>query len=237
MDGAYTFAVESDTVATFTISPRVKTTLGTIGFTGTAVTITNKKVQITEQLPKIKVIDFITGIFKMFNLTAFIQDDKKIKIQTLDNFYSTNTTYRDITEFVDVETSTVDSVLPYKQINFDYKGDKSFMASNFEQIFKRKWGTLNYNESQKFDGEIYKITLPFDHFMYERLKNVTGGADTSIQWGWSADDKQGAYLPEPLLFYPVLNSGTSIGVLDSSGNVSEVTSYFVPSNSLYLNNF
>ena len=68
-------------IATFTISPRVQTTLGTIGFTGTAVTITNKKVQITEQLPKIKVIDFLTGIFKMFNLTAFIQDDKKIKIQ------------------------------------------------------------------------------------------------------------------------------------------------------------
>lgn len=236
LDGTYTFAVESDTVATFTISPRVKTTLGTIGFTGTAVTITNKKVQITEQLPKIKILDFLTGIFKMFNLTAFIQDDKKIIIQTLDDFYSSNTTYRDITEFVDVESSTVDSVLPYKQINFSYKGDKSFMASNFEQNFNRKWGSLNYNETQKFDGEIYEIQLPFDHFMYERLKNVTGGANTSIQWGWSADDKQSAFLPEPLLFYPISNSGTSIGILDASGNVSEVTSYFVPSNSLYLNN-
>ena len=77
------------------------------------------------------------------------------------------------------------------------------MASNFEQIFNRKWGTLNYNESEKFDGEVYEIKLPFDHFMFERLKNVTGGANTSIQWGWSADEKQSAYLPDPLLFYPV----------------------------------
>ena len=235
-DGTFTFAVESETVATFTISPRVQTTLGTIGFTGTAVTITNKKVQITEQLPKIKVIDFLTGIFKMFNLTAFIQDDKKIKIQSLDDFYNNNTTIRDVTEFVDKDTSTVDSVLPYKQINFSYKGDKSFMASNFEQIFNRKWGTLNYNESEKFDGEVYEIKLPFDHFMFERLKNVTGGANTSIQWGWSADEKQSAYLPDPLLFYPVLSSGTSISFLDSAGNDSEVTSYFVPSNSVYLSN-
>ena len=239
-DGIYTFAVESDTVATFTISPRVKTEpenrFGSIGFTGTAVTITNKKVQITEQIPNIKVIDFLTGIFKMFNLTAFIQDDKVIKIQTLDNFYDTNTVYRDITEFVDKDTSMVDSVLPYKQVNFSYKGDQSFLAANFNQIFNKKWGALNYNATKKFDGEVYRIELPFDHFQYERLNNVTGGAQTSIQWGWSVDDKQGAFLPEPLLFYPVLSSGTSISFMDSAGNDSEVTSYFVPSNSLYLSN-
>ncbi len=235
-DGTFTFAVESETVATFTISPRVESKLGSIGFTATAVTITNKKVQIVEQLPKIKVIDFLTGIFKMFNLTAFIQDDKKIKIQTLDNFYDTNTVFRDITEFVDKDTSTVDSVLPYKQINFSYKGLKGFMASNFEQIFNRAWGSLKFAAGEKFDGEIYEITLPFEHFMFERLKNVTGGANTSIQWGWSADEKQSAFLPQPLLFYPVTSSGTSISFLDQAGNDSEVTSYFVPSNSLYLSN-
>jgi len=248
--GNFTFAVESDTVATFEISPRVRSGRGSldvffnIGFTGTAISITNKKVQITEQLPKIKIIDFLTGIFKMFNLTAFIQDNKTIKIQTLDDFYDTNTTFTDVTEFIDKESSMVDSVLPYKQINFSYKGDKSFMAANFEQIYNRKWGSLKYDASfkseskelEEFEGQVYEIKLPFDHFMFERLKNVSGNANTAVQWGWSADDKQGAYLPEPLLFYPVLNSGTSIGVLDSANNVSEVTSYFVPSNSLYLSN-
>ena len=234
--GSYTFAIETSTAATYTLEASVKSTMGRITFKGTARVISNKKVQITEQLPKIKIIDFLTGIFKMFNLTAFIQDDKKIKIQTLDSFYDNNTTFTDITEFVDKESSTVDSVLPYKQINFSYKGDKSFMASNFEQIFNRKWGTLNYNAGEKFDGQVYDIKLPFDHFMFERLSNVTGGAQTSIQWGWSADDKQGSYLPDPLLFYPILNSGTNISFVDANGFDSEVTSYFVPSNSVYLSN-
>ena len=71
----------------------------------------------------------------MFNLTAFIQDDKKIKIQSLDDFYNNNTTIRDVTEFVDKDTSTVDSVLPYKQINFSYKGDKKINKIKF---IKRK---------------------------------------------------------------------------------------------------
>jgi len=43
-----------------------------------------------------KTLDFLTAIFQMFNLTAFYVEDpadpdyqKKIKVQTLDEFYTT----------------------------------------------------------------------------------------------------------------------------------------------------
>ena len=60
--------------------------------------------------PEIKVIDFITGLFKMFNLVAFVEDNGTIYVDTLDNFYankkSISTAY-DISEFVDVNSSQV----------------------------------------------------------------------------------------------------------------------------------
>jgi hypothetical protein len=75
---------------------------------------------ITSQLPEIKVIDFLTGIFKMFNLTAFVEErnlglgvGNVIVVQTLDDFYSTFNTY-DISEYVDTETANVNVALPYK---------------------------------------------------------------------------------------------------------------------------
>ena len=78
----------------------------------------------TQQVPEIKVIDFLTGLFKLFNLTTFVENDGTIYVDTLDNFYankkSISTAY-DISEFVDVNSSTVDVALPYKEISFKFK--------------------------------------------------------------------------------------------------------------------
>ena len=73
----------------------------------------------TQQLPEISIIDFLTGVFMMFNLTAYVDGDK-IKVDTLDNFYATYNEY-DITKYVDVTSSKSDVALPYKQINFEYE--------------------------------------------------------------------------------------------------------------------
>ena len=72
--------------------------------------------------------------------------------------------------------------------------------------------------------------------MFERLRDQNSSSPnlTSIQYGWSADIKQEPTLGDPLLFYPVLNTGTAIGIIDSTSSVSSKSSYYVPSNSSLL---
>ena len=67
-------------------------------------------------VPDIKIIDFLTGIFKMFNLTAFQDNDGIIQVKTLDDFYASSTTVHDITPFVDKTETITDTVLPFKMI-------------------------------------------------------------------------------------------------------------------------
>ena len=51
---------------------------------------------ITRQIPEMKVIDFLSGIFKMFNLTAFVNSSGTIVVKTLDSYYASDAdTYRD----------------------------------------------------------------------------------------------------------------------------------------------
>jgi len=57
---------------------------------------------ITSQIPDIKVIDFLTGIFKMFNLVAFLNDVGVVVVKTLDSFYSSGVNY-DISSYIDVK--------------------------------------------------------------------------------------------------------------------------------------
>jgi hypothetical protein len=203
-------------------------------FTATA----NPAFIISNQIPEIKNIDFLTGLFKMFNLTAFVEDDGTIKIQTLDSFYSSGVD-RNITEFIDISESAVNVALPFKEIDLRYKGLNAFYAKTHQQIFNEEWGTERFlGFEEDIDGEIFKVEVPFEHHKFQRLLNLNNDTNSSIQWGWSADDNQEPFIGKPLLFYPVrITGGDSIQLKDSSGNALTFTAnYIVPSNSVELNN-
>lgn len=204
---------------------------------------------ISSQIPKMKVLTFITALFKMFNLTAFVEDDGTIYVDTLDEFYkdkeSTSDGY-DITEYIDSTKNTVDAALPYKEISFSYEDTDSLLAKKHREISGTEWAKEEYVRqelsNEKFDGEDYEVEVPFGHFKYERLLDLNDNSQTSIQWGYSADDdfdettgNYGSYIGKPLLFYPILQSGgNSIQFIESSSVKDELTSYVIPSNSLAL---
>lgn len=196
------------------------------------------------QTPEIKIIDFLTGLFKMFNLVAFVENDGTIYVDDLDSFYankkSTSTAY-DISEFVDVKSSQVNVALPFKEIEFKYKDTKTFLANKFTQLANRDWGSTTYKAGEnELSGSEYKIEVPFSHFQYERLNDLNGGAQKNIQWGFSVNENQEAYKGAPLLFYPItLNTGgiSFVNSVDTDGVADDHKHLFdvaVPSNSVTL---
>jgi hypothetical protein len=165
---------------------------------------------VSNQMPDIKIIDFLTGLFKCFNLTAYVEDNV-IVVKTLDDFYSSNTTY-DITKYVDVNDKTVNVALPYREVTFKFKDTSSFLANQFSELNNRSWGEASTYDlidgTEKLSGQIYKVEAPFGHMMFERLNDFANGDQKNIQWGWSVDKSQNSYLGSPLLFYPInINSG------------------------------
>lgn len=235
--GDYTFAIESDIPSTYDFRFYVKRkATGGLGWrdvawTGSAEVLTDVQLRAANQLPDIKVIDFITSLFKLFNLTSFQNDEGIIEVKTLDDFYASSTKIWDVTEFIDKTGSSVDSVLPYKQVNLRYDGHENFFAKNHSELFNQEWGTLKYQSSEKFEGQAYTITVPLEHFKYEKLKDINGDSFTELQWGWSADIKQEPNLGKPLLFYPIQQS-EQIGVIESDGDLVSHTGVYIPSNSV-----
>ena len=207
--------------------------------TGSFLCDTNFEFIITQQTPDIKIIDFLTGLFKMFNLVAYTKEDGSIYVDTLDNFYATSTTY-DISKYIDVETSAVDVALPYRKMNFTYEGLKTFLAAQWEQLNVAKWGAESYEAEGGLDGGIYTVVAPFEHMQFERLLDIddtSGATSTTIQWGFCVNDNQQSYIGKPILFYPILKTGgvtTPISFRDTPTSHSEVTSYIIPSNSVAL---
>jgi len=241
-NGDYTFFIEVENAATYTVDITIINNPDSffrsekeITFTGTTETFIDQNINISSNLPKMKTLDFLSGIFKMFNLTSYVDDDDTIVVKTLDSYYQSSTNTWDITKYLDKEETVVDSVIPYRQVNLGYKGGETFLAKNHENLANKKWGTLEYAATEKFEGEAYNIELPFEHMKFERLYDVDTGNETPIQWGWSVDSKQESTIGEPLLFYTQPMIGT-IAAVNLAGNRVNIGAPFVPSNSLQLTN-
>ena len=200
-------------------------------------------------IPKMKVMDFLTGLFKMFNLTAYFIDDYgdtlnygRIYVDTLDNYYADAVNNKlggliDIDKYLDASQHTVNSVLPFTDINFNYQETNTVLMENHELQFNEVFGDAEFNvrEGTKNQttgeytvdrGTKYDIQLPFSHMKYERLldlginRGVNATTDTIIQYGYCAGGQFNADTDvtpptgdydkmsiKPLLFYAINVTG------------------------------
>ena len=203
-----------------------------------------REFNITEQIPKMKIIDFLSGLFKLFNLTAYVDNLGVLVVRTLDSYYAANTKAPIvIDEYIDVTKSDVEIALPFKEINFAYKGLGTLLAKQYEQIFNSGWGSTSYTlNNQTYDAptEDYKVIAPFEHMQFERLYDLDTSAsnigNTTIQYGFFVDDNFESYYGDPLIFYPILNNGTAMKIIDTevASDITTLTNYFIPSNTLAL---
>ena len=168
------------------------------------------KFNIKEQMPEMKIIDFLSGLFKMFNLLAYVENDE-IQVLPYNDYYAEfnrdgsarRETY-DITKYVDPSESQVDVVLPYKEIDFKYQDTETLLAAQHEQeISDTAWGQLDYTDtSAELSGSIYTVEPPFSHIKFEALANEFDAADNlGIQVGYYVDDNEEPYLGAPAIFY------------------------------------
>jgi hypothetical protein len=209
---------------------------------------------ISQQIPKIGVIDFLTGLFKMFNLVAEVEEDGTIYVDTLNTYYATiasggkrsqDAPY-DISEFVDVSSSNVNPALPFSEIDYLYKDTGTILAKKYNELVNKDWGAINYIDDQvptdRFTGGIYKVEVPFHHAQFERLTDLDTGSQTQIVLGKFIDDNLDPYFGSPLVFYAVrhnIPAGYALVTAVNASNVptavSNETFANVPLNTLALN--
>ena len=213
------------------------------------------KINFDHHIPNIKLLDFLTGLFKMFNLTAYFIEDKtdadygKIYIDTLDNFYSdaTNNTSGgtiNLTKYIDIEEHTVGSTVLYKRINFEYKETDTVLMTQHLTEFGEVFGNSEYEPEGVDFGQTYEIKTNFSHLKYERLLDLEDESQTNIQWGYVADGEfnadtsvtpnKGDYEETkigPLLFYGIRETSLTNKInWIYNGSGTGVTNYWRPSN-------
>lgn len=179
---------------------------------------------VQEQIPEMTIIDFLSSLFKMFNLVAYVNTLGEIDVQPLDDFYTS--TEHDITDYVDVTDSEVNVALPFKEIFFKYKDTKTILAAqHLQEIANVDWGGVEYTTSDELYGDIYKVEPAFNHSKFERLIDLSDGSvNTGVQYGYYVDDNQNGYLGDPLIMYIDQNQVGQTISINNDGTLSDFTS-------------
>ena len=194
--------------------------------------VPNNEINFPSVIPKMKVMDFLKGIFKMFNLTHYKQSDGEIYVDTLDNFYALGTNL-DISEYIDVSTHSSDVSVPFDYIGFKYTEPETFLAKNRFEITGEVFGDEEYSLGKLFGGSKYEIETGFSHIMMEHLPDLnTGDIDSNNLFGWAVDEDEAAIADKPLILYRrgtqtladiEWSDGTVITSYQSLGNTNGVT--------------
>ncbi len=183
------------------------TNIYTANYTAANSDVSNEFI-IADQMPEMKVMDFLSGLFKMFNLVVF-KDGNDINVQRASFYMNIGNKY-DITKYVDMSTSNIERLFPYREMEFKFKSKKSFLVQYSDEIQGIPFSQENYPENEyEFDGGIYKVELPFEKMMYERLSNEDTGAQTLIGQGAFLDKKFEPTIGAPLLFCMVRQANTN----------------------------
>ena len=226
-----------NTMGGFTTTTNIKGRMNQFLFA----TIDRRFVEITQNIPKLKVKDFLNGLFRQFNLIAHL--DRKINeivVETIDSYYAGGE-IQDLTKYIKTDSHTVADSLPFSEVDFEYSEPKTILSQQFLNLNNKAYGSLNF-ESVASKKKQYKIKLPFEHMIYERLND--GSATTKVQYGAFIDDQLNPTIGKPLLFYgiqvneSILGDNLGLTNCDRGENgggfnflcqISRISSYTIPS--------
>jgi hypothetical protein len=169
--------------------------------------------------PDMKVIDFMSGILKMFNLTIYNESDNIYTIEPLNDYYD-NGTSRDLTAYVE-DKNDLERIKGFSKVVFKYQKSENFMNSLFFQNNGIEYGELQATFNS--DGSQYDVTLPFENILFNKLKEL-------LQVGYYLKtDYITKLVPKPVLLYRYdeitgINPKIKIKEVDTS-NINDATQY------------
>ncbi len=247
-DSIFTFEVEASGIATINISAtmshvlQVKTNIstvdshsfsGSLSFTGSE----SDSYSVRDNLPKMKVIDFLSDVFKRFNIIPTVDKDLNVDTKHFDAYINQGNTI-DISKYVDVSQHKIGRPNFHSGIKFTTEPVETIGEYGFQKVNGRKYGELKYNLNtggNNLEGEMYKIDLKSKMIPIDKPIDVNYGIITNFQSMILVDKKGDDIQLAPTFFYTKIQDDRYIAY-DSGSTVYNIDQYiYVPSEVYYEN--
>jgi len=222
------------------------TATGSVGFSAsykfslTSVTVTGTSVDPSEYWTNIKQIDFLKGVLQIFNLIIWQDEQKRINIDTWDQYMATYGSKKDWSDKVDIRNSPrvrpVNSELR-NPVNLELTHANNVLNTEYRDIAGRAYGSYREDTRLPFTKEAMK---PFALFspgpVQEIISSVASAAyaDLLVAKMYESEDNIEYKAPGLQLFYynGTKAAGKTYYTQDASGGATTARTTFP-----YFSNF
>lgn len=204
-------------------------TTGTLGQTVLTTRVignntTNTFIPISNFMPDMKIVDFITGLIKAFNLMIIPKPNNVYEFIPLEMYYNAGKIL-DITDYTYQNEMSINKPKLFKSINFKYEESKNILNNAYRGLYLQEYGDLIYNSERITENSTYDIKLPFENVLFEVPKQ-----GKLFQTATLIDKDLKPYTPKPMLIYcnglvTPLTGTDRIYMTNSSGAATQITNY------------
>lgn len=244
----FTFEIEAAGIATIGVSGTMKRVTqskasiitnysqsfsSSVSFTGSD----SDDYLVRDNLPTMKVIDFLSDIFKRFNIVATVDKDLNVKTRHFDSYINQGNTI-DISKYVDVSTHTIGRPNFHSGIKFTTEPVQTIGEYGFQKVNGRKYGELKYNLNtggDNIEGEMYKVDLKSKIVPVDQPTNLNNNLPAFFQSMLLIDKKGEDVQLAPTFLYTKIMNGRFIAY-DSGSTVQRINDYIhIPAEVYYEN--
>jgi len=207
---------------------------------GAAQTV-NNEVKMDQNLPEIETLEFLKGLFKAFKLVVIPNGENSLYVNTLNAFYATGTR-RDISKYIDWDNVEIEAGKLLNPIVFKFQNPTTILNEQFFRNEGLPYGDelaiLTDDDEQLLDGEEYKVELPFEKVVFDRLIDLDTEAETNVMYSPIIDIDRNPVNSKPILHYTVPINISSSPINYFTGLVNELIdgTLFLPFHAWTLNN-
>lgn len=180
------------------------------------------------QLPKLKIIDFLKGLIKAFNLVILPNSSTSFEIKKLKDWYTAGE-IKDISKYIDLATEEVIKPSIHKSIAFKYKEPKTILQAAYNDTNGDYYGDLEVETI--YEGTDFIIELPFENMLLSRITS-DAGVLSDILVGNAIDSELNSVKTAPINFYRAgeITPNINLGFVEDDGTLIQLTGYQVVSN-------
>ena len=199
---------------------------------GTAGTYSAQK-----NIPDMSVMDFLSSIFKMFNIIAEVDASLNVSTKHYDHFMSEGEV-KDFTKYVDVSGYDVNRPNLYSSLLMGFEEPQLALEQGYKAVNGRNYGEIKYDllgsSGVKLSGSTYELKLKNQRTPLEPIDDLDDGSDFRICYALFSDVGGTEQSIKPMFTYictPDTTTG-SISQIAFYGDLTMASStvYTMPSN-------
>jgi len=195
---------------------------------------------ISANLPKMKIKDFIGVLTKQFNLIPEVTINESgahnIDFKHYDYYINQGESYN-IANYVDIDSETIKPANMYSGIEFNYNEPKTAMQQAFSTVNNRNYGELNYQISENQDrisGSSFEMDVNTNRVPIERLDNISNLSTIKFLPWLQLTDLSNNKVDLGNCFLYAANSTFSVAY-NTGASTIEKSQTVIPSNMYYHN--